>query len=154
MTWPDLSNNHRRHCSNSFLNNHSFVFFRMLFLNSDCYFILSKKQRLQSGRCIDAMHKWRQFKYSFVYIQISPTSLILGNIFFWKFNSRTRLVGNFIVDRRLFKSPPFMHRVYYPSINITLHKLCPQMVSYILYTRKKRTCNTVFWDHLDRWLQS
>ena len=26
--------------------------------------------------------KWRQFKYSFVYIQISPTSLILGNIFF------------------------------------------------------------------------
>ena len=39
------------------------------------------------------MHKWRQFKYSFVCIQISPTSLILGNIFFWKFNSRTRLVG-------------------------------------------------------------
>ena len=31
---------------------------------------------------IDPMHKWRQFKYSFVYIQISPTSLILGNIFF------------------------------------------------------------------------
>ena len=30
---------------------------------------------------IDPMHKWRQFKYSFVYIQISPTSLILGNIF-------------------------------------------------------------------------
>ena len=32
------------------------------------------------------MHKWRQFKYSFVYIHISSTSLILGNIFFWKFN--------------------------------------------------------------------
>ena len=31
---------------------------------------------------IDPMHKWRQFKYSFVYIQISLTSLILGNIFF------------------------------------------------------------------------
>ena len=31
---------------------------------------------------IDPMHKWRQFKYSFVYIQISPTSLILGNVFF------------------------------------------------------------------------
>ena len=31
---------------------------------------------------IDPMHKWRRFKYSFVYIQISPTSLILGNIFF------------------------------------------------------------------------
>ena len=43
--------------------------------------------------CMDPMHKWRQFKYSFVYIQISPTSLILGNIFFWKLNSRTRLVG-------------------------------------------------------------
>ena len=42
---------------------------------------------------IDPMHKWRQFKYSFVYIQISPISLILGNIFFWKCNSRTRLVG-------------------------------------------------------------
>ena len=42
---------------------------------------------------IDPMHKWRQFKYSFIYIQISHTSLILGNIFFSKFNSRTRLVG-------------------------------------------------------------
>ena len=31
---------------------------------------------------IDPMHKWRQFKYSFFYIQISPTSLILANIFF------------------------------------------------------------------------
>ena len=31
---------------------------------------------------IDPMHKWRLFKYSFVYIQISPTSLSLGNIFF------------------------------------------------------------------------
>ena len=31
---------------------------------------------------IDPMRKWRSFKYSFVYIQISPTSLILGNIFF------------------------------------------------------------------------
>ena len=31
---------------------------------------------------IDPMHKWRQFKHSFVYIQISPTSLILGNISF------------------------------------------------------------------------
>ena len=30
--------------------------------------------------CIDPMHKWRQFKYSFVYIQVNPTSLILGNI--------------------------------------------------------------------------
>ena len=39
------------------------------------------------------MHKWWQFKYYFVYIQISSTSLFLGNIFFSKFNSRTRLVG-------------------------------------------------------------
>ena len=35
-----------------------------------------------SVKSIDPMHKWRQFKYSFVYIQISPTSLLLGNIFF------------------------------------------------------------------------
>ena len=34
------------------------------------------------GGIIDPMYKWRQFKYSFVYIQIIPTSLILGNIFF------------------------------------------------------------------------
>ena len=48
---------------------------------------------LVSDRYIDPMHKWQQFKYSFVYIQISPTSLVLSDIFFWKFNSRMRLVS-------------------------------------------------------------
>ena len=43
----------------------------------------SKLQQLNFvARRIDLMHKWRRFNYSFVYIQISPTSLILGNIFF------------------------------------------------------------------------
>ena len=31
----------------------------------------------QPALSIDPMHKWRQFKYSFDYIQISPTSLVL-----------------------------------------------------------------------------
>ena len=31
---------------------------------------------------INPMHTWQQFKYSFVYMQIIPTSLILGKIFF------------------------------------------------------------------------
>ena len=43
---------------------------------------------------IDPMHKWRQFKYSFVYIQISPTGLILGNIFFWKSKVKTQEQGS------------------------------------------------------------
>ena len=41
-----------------------------------------KENNLVLRSFIDPMHKWRQFKYFFVYIQISPTSLILGKIFF------------------------------------------------------------------------
>ena len=35
---------------------------------------------IQTGNSIDPMHKWRQFKYSFVYIEISPTSLVLRRV--------------------------------------------------------------------------
>ena len=65
-------------------------------LHSDAYRVLTTGLQLPQEPwegSIDPMHKWQQFKYSFVYIQISPTCLILGNIFFWKLNSRTRLVG-------------------------------------------------------------
>ena len=42
----------------------------------------SEVNKVYKDNSIDPMHKWWQFKYYFVYIQISPTSLILGNIFF------------------------------------------------------------------------
>ena len=44
--------------------------------------ISNNVQFKKNTNLIDPMHKWRQVKYSSVYIQISPTSLILGNIFF------------------------------------------------------------------------
>ena len=60
--------------------------FRVLFKQKDL--LLMKRtlgvadHKRNTAFIIDPMHKWRQFKYSFIYIQTSPTSLILGNIFF------------------------------------------------------------------------
>ena len=69
------------------------------------------------------MHKWQQFKYSFVYIQISPTRLILGN---------EASCANFNVDKRLFKSPPFMHRVYVLIKKVLIKN---SVLLYVIYKR-------------------
>ena len=102
------------------------------------YMAFQKKQRSNvSVQClflwymvaIDLTHKWRQFWHSFVYTHISPTSLVWINIFFWKFNSRTR------------KSSPFWIRST-PAKHIPLvikQVLCIKLLMYsdhIRYYRK------------------
>ena len=42
---------------------------------------------------IDRFHKWRPINYSFVYVLIRPTSLILKEHFFCTLSVLTRLVG-------------------------------------------------------------
>ena len=45
------------------------------------------------GKCIDPMHKWRRFEQSFVYIEISATSLVFELNFQKKMLLKMRLVG-------------------------------------------------------------
>ena len=61
---------------------------------------------------IDPMHEWRRFWYSFVFIQISPTNLVLEFNFQKNMLPKTRLVGLIECGQKNIKSPPyFTHKV-------------------------------------------
>ena len=68
-------------------------------------------KRVHKGR-IDRMHKWRPTKYSFVFVLIRPTSLVLKEHFFCILSVLTRLVSLISTKtKEYFFGPPFMHSV-------------------------------------------
>ena len=67
---------------------------------------------LETNPYKDRMHKWRQKKYSFVFVLISLTSLVSTDIIQRKSSFRTRLVGLISTKTKQYCFwPPFMHLV-------------------------------------------
>ena len=51
-----------------------------------------KEKKTEEKKDIDGMHKWRPKKYSFVFVIIRPTSLVLKELLFCILSMLTRLV--------------------------------------------------------------
>ena len=68
---------------------------------------------LLTKRNIDQFHKWRPINYSFVYMLIRPTGLVLKEHFFCILSVLKRLVG-LISTKTIgyFFQPPLMQSVY------------------------------------------
>ena len=75
-----------------------------------------------SRQYIDRFHKGRPINYSFVNVEIRPTSLVLMEHFFCIFSVLTRLVGLISTKTiQYFFWPPFMQSVY-TILRLTVHR--------------------------------
>ena len=72
----------------------------IIFLSLPCMKKSIKEQLCPEMYTIDRLHKWRPKKYSFVFVVIKPTSLVLKELFFCILSVPMRLVTLISIKRK------------------------------------------------------